>query len=155
MPTLRNGSRKDSRHIVTYTKYFIKVEIVCTRSAEFQESLLGFVVAWLSAGRESSAVNEFGGLGSLLRAVKRRRSTCGTSSGGGAMTTTMEQMVSQLQQELFTLKAHVAARVQVAAAVQVVNNLTRAQVRRDAPSLICVRRNSLARKRISSRHSSK
>ena len=40
------------------------------------------------------------------------------------MTTTMEQMVVQLQQELFTLKAQVAARVQIAAGVQVANNLT-------------------------------
>ena len=40
------------------------------------------------------------------------------------MTTTMEQMVIQLQQELFTLKAQVAARVQIPAGVQVANNLT-------------------------------
>ena len=46
----------------------------------------------------------------------------------------MEQMVIQLQQELFTLKAQVAARVQMAAAVQVVNNLTTAQIRKDADS---------------------
>ena len=52
------------------------------------------------------------------------------------MTTTMEQVVIRLQQELFTLKAQIAARVQIAAAVQVVNNLTTAQVRRDAPSLL-------------------
>ena len=45
------------------------------------------------------------------------------------MTTTME-----LQQELFTLKAQIAARVQIAAALQVVNNLTTAQVRKDAHS---------------------
>ena len=32
------------------------------------------------------------------------------------MTTTMEQMVIQLQQELFTLNAQVAARLQIAAA---------------------------------------
>ena len=50
------------------------------------------------------------------------------------MTTAMEQMVIQLQQELFTLKAQVAARVQMAAAVQVVNHLTTAQVRKDAHS---------------------
>ena len=50
------------------------------------------------------------------------------------MTTTMEQMVIQLQQELFTLKAQVAARVQIAAAVQVVNNLTTAQGRKGAHS---------------------
>ena len=45
------------------------------------------------------------------------------------MTTTMEQMVIQFQQEWFTLKAQVAARVQIA-----VNNLTTAQVRKDAHS---------------------
>ena len=50
------------------------------------------------------------------------------------MTTTMEQMVIQLQQEWFTLKAHVAARVQTTAAVQIVNHLTTAQVRNDAHS---------------------
>ena len=50
------------------------------------------------------------------------------------MTTTLEQMVIQLQQELFTLKAQVAARVQMAAAVQVVYHLTTAQVRKDAHS---------------------
>ena len=50
------------------------------------------------------------------------------------MTTTMEHMVIQPQQELSTLKAQVAARVQIAAAVQVVNNLTSAQVRKDAHS---------------------
>ena len=51
------------------------------------------------------------------------------------MTTTMEQMVIQLQQELFTLKAQVAARVQIASAVQA-RLLTTAQARKDAPSLI-------------------
>ena len=48
--------------------------------------------------------------------------------------TTMEQTVVQLHQELFTLKTQVAARVQIAAAVQVVNHLTTAQVRKDAHS---------------------
>ena len=46
----------------------------------------------------------------------------------------MEQMVIQLQQELFTLYAQVAARVQMEAAVHVVNHLTTAQVRKDAHS---------------------
>ena len=50
------------------------------------------------------------------------------------MTTTMEQMVIQLQQELFTLKAQVAARVQIASAVQA-RSLTAAHVRKCAPSL--------------------
>ena len=53
------------------------------------------------------------------------------------MTTTMEQMVIQLQQELFTLKAQVAARAQIAAAVQA-RLLTAAQVRKDTPSFIDV-----------------
>ena len=52
------------------------------------------------------------------------------------MTITMEQKVIQLQQELFTLRAQVAARVQIAAAVQVIHNLTTAEARKDAPSLI-------------------
>ena len=39
------------------------------------------------------------------------------------MTTKIEQKVIQLQQELFTLKAQVAARVQIAAAVQARFNL--------------------------------
>ena len=51
------------------------------------------------------------------------------------MTTTMEQVVSQLQQEFFTLEAQVAARVQIAAAVQA-RLLTTAQVRKDTQSLI-------------------
>ena len=51
------------------------------------------------------------------------------------MTTTMEQMVIQLQQELFTLKAQVAARVQIASAAQA-RLLTTAQARKDAPSLL-------------------
>ena len=51
------------------------------------------------------------------------------------MTTAMEQVVIQLQEELFTLKAQVAARVKIAAAVQA-RLLTTAQVRKDAPSLI-------------------
>ena len=54
------------------------------------------------------------------------------------MTTTMEQMVIQLQQELFTLKAQVAARAQIAAAVQA-RLLTAAQVRKDTPSFIDVK----------------
>ena len=78
------------------------------------------------------------------------------------MRTTMEQMVIQLQLELFTLKAQVAARVQIALAVQA-RLLTTAKVRKDAPSLFDVNgleRPSLVRKRMSNsgrrrlRHSS-
>ena len=50
------------------------------------------------------------------------------------MTTTMEQQEIQLQQELFTLKAQDAARVQITAAVQA-RLLTTAQVRKGTPSL--------------------
>ena len=54
------------------------------------------------------------------------------------MTTTMEQVVAQLQQELPTLRAQVVAQVQMAAAVRTINNLATAQVRKDTPSLIVV-----------------
>ena len=55
------------------------------------------------------------------------------------MTTTTEQVVIQLQQELFTLKAEVAARVQIAAATQA-RLLATNQARKDAPSVIDVNR---------------
>ena len=51
--------------------------------------------------------------------------------------TTMEPVVIQLQEELFTLKAQVAARVQIAAATQA-RLLATTQARKDAPSLIDV-----------------
>ena len=54
------------------------------------------------------------------------------------MTTKMEQVVTQLQQELFSLRAQVASRVQIAAA-QAINDLATAQVRKDTPSLIDVK----------------
>ena len=54
------------------------------------------------------------------------------------MTTTMEQAVTQLQQELLTLRAQVASQVQMAEAVRAINNLATAQVRKDTPSLIDV-----------------
>ena len=54
------------------------------------------------------------------------------------MSTTMEQVVSQLQQELFSLRAQVAAQSGLAEAVQTINNLATAQVRKDTPSLIDV-----------------
>ena len=50
----------------------------------------------------------------------------------------MEQVVSQLQQELFNLRAQVAAQFGLAEAVRAINNLAIAQVRRDTPSLIDV-----------------
>ena len=51
------------------------------------------------------------------------------------MSTTMEQVVTQLQQELFTLRAQVAAESGLADAVRAINNLATAQVRKDTPSL--------------------
>ena len=54
------------------------------------------------------------------------------------MSTTMEQVFSQLQQELFALRAQVTARSGLAEAVQAINNLATAQVRKDTPSLIDV-----------------
>ena len=49
---------------------------------------------------------------------------------------TMEQVVTQLQQEVFNLRAQVAAGSGVADAVRAINNLATAQVRKDTPSLI-------------------
>ena len=54
------------------------------------------------------------------------------------MSMTMEQVVTQLQQELFTLRAQVAAESGLADAVRAINNLATAQVRKDTPSLIYV-----------------
>ena len=54
------------------------------------------------------------------------------------MSTTIEQ-VTQLQQGLFALRAQVASQVQIAEAVQAINNLATAQVRKDTPSLIDVK----------------
>ena len=53
------------------------------------------------------------------------------------MSMTMGQFVTQLQQELFTLRALVAAESGLADAVRAINN---AQVRKDTPSLIDVKR---------------
>ena len=54
------------------------------------------------------------------------------------MPMTMEQVVTQLQQELCTLRAQVAAGSGLADAVRAINNLATAQVRKDTPSLIDV-----------------
>ena len=51
------------------------------------------------------------------------------------MTTTMEQVVTQLQQELFSLRAKVTAQSRLAEAVRAINNRATAQVRKDTPSL--------------------
>lgn len=55
------------------------------------------------------------------------------------MTTTMEQVVTQLQQDVFNLRAQVAAESGLADAVRATNNLATAQVRKDTPSLIDVK----------------
>ena len=52
----------------------------------------------------------------------------------------MEQVVTQLQPEVFTLNAQVAAQSGVADAVRAINNLATAQVQDDTPSLIDVER---------------
>ena len=51
----------------------------------------------------------------------------------------MEQVVTQLQQELFPLRAQHAAESGLADAVRAINSLATAQVRKDAPSLIDVK----------------
>ena len=52
---------------------------------------------------------------------------------------TMEQVVTQLQQELFTLRAQVAAESGLADAVRAINNLATAQVLKDTPTLTDVK----------------
>ena len=52
---------------------------------------------------------------------------------------TMEQVVTQLQHELFTLRALVAAESGLDGAVRAINNLATAQVRKSTPSLIDVK----------------
>ena len=52
---------------------------------------------------------------------------------------TMEQVVTQLEQEVFTLRAQVASESGLADAVRAINNLATAQVRKDTPSLIDVK----------------
>ena len=54
------------------------------------------------------------------------------------MTTTMEQVVAQLQQELLSLRAQVTAQAGLAEAARSINNLATAHVRKDTPSLIDV-----------------
>ena len=52
---------------------------------------------------------------------------------------TMEQVATQLQQELLTLRAQVAAESGLADAVRAINSLATAQVRKDTQSLIGVK----------------
>ena len=55
------------------------------------------------------------------------------------MSTTMEQVVTQLQQEVFNLRAQVAAESWLADAVRAINNVAKAQVRKDTPRLFDVK----------------
>ena len=55
------------------------------------------------------------------------------------MSMTMEQVVTQLQQEVFNLRSPVAAESERADAVRAINNLETAQVRKETPSLIAVK----------------
>ena len=55
------------------------------------------------------------------------------------MSMTMEKVVTQLQQELFSLRAQAAAESGLADAVRAINSLATAQVRKDTPSLIDVK----------------
>ena len=55
------------------------------------------------------------------------------------MSMTMEQVVTQLQRELFILRAQAAAASGLAEAVRAINNVGTAQVRKDTPSLIDVK----------------
>ena len=52
---------------------------------------------------------------------------------------TMEQVITQLQQEPFTLRTQGAAESGLADAVRAINNLLKTQVRKDTPSLIDVK----------------
>ena len=55
------------------------------------------------------------------------------------MSMTMEQVVTQLQQEVFNLRAQVAAESGLADAVRAICNLATAQVRKETSSLIDVK----------------
>ena len=59
-------------------------------------------------------------------------------SRGTSMSMTMEKVVTQLQQEVFALRAQVAAESGLAEAARAINNLTTAQVRKETPSVIDV-----------------
>ena len=120
---------------------------ICAReSAEFRGLTLGFVSAWRKLAVRAQLRTSFVDRESCWTViagtvacctVTRRRSTRGTSSRGGAMTT-MEQVVSQMQQELLTIRAQIAPRVQMSEAVHAADILTAAQAHEDAPNLIDV-----------------
>ena len=71
--------------------------------------------------------------------VERADSSNLLKLGDLVMSLTMEQVVTQLQQEMFALRAQVAAESGLADAVRPINYLTTAQVRKDTPSLIDVK----------------
>ena len=54
------------------------------------------------------------------------------------MTTAMEQVVTQLHQELLTIGAQIASRIQMSEAARAIDNRATAQVRKDTPSFIDV-----------------
>ena len=54
------------------------------------------------------------------------------------MTTTLEEAVSQIQQELITIRAQIASRVQVPEAAREIDNVTAAQAHQDALNSIDV-----------------
>ena len=49
--------------------------------------------------------------------------------------TTLEQAVSQIQQELLTVRAQIASRVQMSEGAREIDNFATAQAQKDAPSL--------------------
>ena len=51
------------------------------------------------------------------------------------MTTAMEQAVTQLQQELLTIRAQIASRIQMSEAVRAIDKLATAQAQKDTPNL--------------------
>ena len=55
------------------------------------------------------------------------------------MSMTMEQVVAQVQQEVFNLRARVAGESGLADAVRAINNLATARVQKNTPSLIDVK----------------
>ena len=55
------------------------------------------------------------------------------------MSMTMEQVVTQLQQEVLSMRAQVTAQSGLSEAVRAINNLATAQVRKETPSLVDVK----------------
>ena len=95
------------------------------------------VGSWLAelSGADVWWIVEFAGTRLLVESQKRRRRIGDTS----VLSMTMEQVVAQQQQEIFTLKAQVADQPGLADAVRAINNLATAQARIDTASLIDVK----------------